>query len=1291
MAPSHLPPQPSPPKRHSPTHQRKRDASRPSPNKRTGRRRLGVFSLTGPEAAAAARERAQPKPTKSRKERQMKAALFGEKPKPKKKTPAHRPGPELAAFARWKRTGECPSAVPDNRPPSVGAAQWARFIRATKAMIQTRLIAEGIEPDPGPSTSDDPAAPSTSRKYSRGHVTGSRSPAAKAKEKGKKPQGALPTAKASGKLRAAINQVAEQVKAETEKKKGEADAIEEARVEIEEATINALASRLSQGAPLIPRDIWFRWDPEAVSHKRDKLLGVVETRIRECASLREDGLPLEVLPHKTTHAHLRTVVPSGPDSRCPQERRVELTSETLHLSEFTAIYDLSIQAYAFLGHPTGLPVEIQVRIPLDATVICHNAGLGEGCNFRLTYDLVDSRLARLKDVNADCYSQSKRQWVSALIAATLVVLEGEPFIPTAEQLLAWPAIYKALNVCERKLTRSHEHAEGYYLQGYNVDLLDLYTSREIAQTLRETPGAVFKYCAEKAPKPDRCRSWFRIRGLSGAFPTTADACTMAVGAFKRITARTKDIDPHAQATAMRVFGYIDQTTQPAADFNPEAALNYFFTADGPGTKYCTADREQCVGIAHMLSTSPNDLFNPASIYGKIVPLTGADLLEKIRELKAFVKSEIYDEDVKKPPRFIVSPSPPVRFLLYCLFAGVEHALLENPLIRRVSVKGLDEEERRRHISDVFANMEAAYFFEDDISSMECQVRGPYLEAENALLANHTPNALRQVARTVVCELEEFRLLHGGYFHIEAPPARSSGTYQTSIGNTVNNLVWKVCALASLDHDFAALSDPTVVSPQEFGGIIEMVTQNLFVEGDDALFAWPTDVSAHVCRAYESLGVPNKLKMERDWSRLTFCGNRLTAVDAPGGVRNFVMRNPLHVLNKIRVFWGSNRDTNVHDDRLMAARACSTLFSLGDYPVVGPFCHAVLRQCGYALKVAQTEIMSGRPWRELSAGTRAVFKEFHDLAMAQGQEVTKVATDRLKALDQMVGASDAVSRVPEILRAEVERLYGISRRAQHEMERQLNSVHSLAGADFDWRFLDQGRAQAEMVEEPRPSHRIAVATVAAHWGDAMARTAPAVMRKVAGLTLWAATWAMLTGLTLIYWTTAIIHGWIGLPMSMLAGTGAGLFFSAVLAMTFLCGCGLAFVHLLRLILRPFFSQRYSRLLATFCLSAWATAAFTGLGLSLFRLDEALFLFGHRNMLSLRLLLLLPRWALRSAGLPVSPDSLGDIIRESRGDFERAGEYRRACLTQSAVLDPATRMKFLPRLLRTTDHDWFINAV
>lgn len=838
----------------------------------------------------------------------------------------------------------------------------ARLRCLTKAEVQALLVRGGIHPNPGPR---QPKPGKQKKKAVEGEGTVSLPQMAKQARLNAdmvaarlddlmdpEVQAQLAAARAEASASAAAA-AAEAVTRDPEKEAAEA---EEQKAKEEAERVRAAEMRFRQ-SPLLRNTFAVRWFARHTPEALEKIEGFFHMFRASDVATDIAHLPPNPFPCVDVLCTLKSVEHAG-DSRLAVEQVTPLSSsEPGRTPEFVVTYSVHVYRRTF-GGVTESEEDIEVRLSSTDLLICHRSNLGEGLEFDLVYQKVNARLSRFRDAAQDVFLESHRQWQVCLITALLCLLPGDPRVPTMTEFLTANGVRAMLKSSHYFLNTPM--APGLYIHGYRVTPEEVLKQADLPVGFR-VAGKRFRVLLDEAHTAARCRM-YRAVGAIPQLPILDKPALMA-GAIKRILLPPGPIDPIASQIVERIYGVLAAEAQAGVGvFDAEELVGRFFRADGPGQKYSQLQREQCMELAAILESDPAALNGTFHLRG--MEFTLADLCS---HMGVFIKDELYGGPDKKAPRYITSPEAVARFLLHALFHISEHALLSGFCLRHASVKGLTMPERLTLLDERFGASEGAFFFEDDISSMERQIRDDYLRYENALLVSTTATTLRGVAEAVCALLEQDRFLRNKRFVMKSPPNRASGTQQTSIGNTCANFAWKAASLLTYSY-----TEQEVLSmPQpEFVAELHNIAQRLVVEGDDALFMHKEDVSAHVNAYYEKLGVPNKLKMARRYQELSFCGAHMD------GER--VLRDPIQALSKFVSLYGQYMATTRHDAAVMCSRALSTITELGaDYPVVGPAAVAVLRSApGVARRVAE-DLKRVHLGQHVKGAAKLIYKELRN--------------------------------------------------------------------------------------------------------------------------------------------------------------------------------------------------------------------------------------------------------------------------------------------------------------------------
>lgn len=236
---------------------------------------------------------------------------------------------------------------------------------------------------------------------------------------------------------------------------------------------------------------------------------------------------------------------------------------------------------------------------------------------------------------------------------------------------------------------------------------------------------------------------------------------------------------------------------------------------------------------------------------KIDPDGAIELYNKT-PYKCFIKLESYPDGTFKPPRFIMSLPLKCRGIQLCFMSYVLHCV--EVATRECNVKHLTADEITEKLKHKFENV--GQVAETDFSSFESCI-GPDLKSsvENRIFRHFAPDQFTTDFIDDCMDRDEVVVI-GPCFHCpKFHHIRMSGDYWTSLGNLLENIIL-ISYATGLD-------------------VKDIMRDGLF-EGDDGCFPAPEDPQAVIARSVKA-GVKLTFAIA-PWKALSFCGNHFEEVD-----------------------------------------------------------------------------------------------------------------------------------------------------------------------------------------------------------------------------------------------------------------------------------------------------------------------------------------------------------------------------------------------------------------------------
>jgi hypothetical protein len=765
------------------------------------------------------------------------------------------------------------------------------------------------------------------------------------------------------------------------------------------------------------------------------------------------------------------------DERSPQQKTVSLARG--HYHDIVYVVTTALRpAFAMREENLVYGEPCTVSLPLEMLLDQRKALLGCGAS---TYGIaLESAKVVLRRYYPDPASyleaggDHRMRW---LILAAVLYLESEhlaapsnwtAFLHRAVFSTVWGAAERAL--FERQTAvYGNRQASGYYIEGYPL-ALDTYKDlvSKTGSSIRFYTSSGRKWLGEKSSEVLSRMGMSRAR-WNGGMPLVLDsvACIPALdqrglsAAFlKRLSKQTAPVDERVVPFCHRLCSVL---CAPLAPLEPVARDVLVTEAFESGS---------------FDGWSPSLLVEAHAAGEDFINFVSERFLDDIRHNGIMVKNEILGADsYDKGTRFVVCPPGYVR--AYSNFVLRSAAMrLSTPgltLLASVLVKHLTREGQQAKVLErLTAHLVTGSTCTTDISSMESQVRGPYLVCDEiGFLQNCSPD-LRVVASEYfavrqgeMCSAEcaAFRSVFG--------PCRISGSQETSVGNCISNVVWQVAAemitgalLDDQDGDISSvLSSLASLSSEELSAKLQMTqafSHGMF-EGDDGLMPAPSSRSrpVYVGVLRHLMGVDFKLEDEGK-----FCGVEYLLSQSE---KVLAVVDPRVIIAKLSVDW-NNYSTTHHDPERLAAKALSFLETFSDIPIIRTVCREIVMINRHRLESMSDQLVDPVQAPRLMRKLKGIFIN-GDYVDEAAPEVAAHIRTTLLDLEQFSFTEEADAEVNAVLH----KVYDLSSSYLDLLrDRILGGLHSL-----------QSGIQEVVIDEECPL-RTAARTILTHVPDVRAQ-------------------------------------------------------------------------------------------------------------------------------------------------------------------------------------------------------------
>jgi hypothetical protein len=718
-----------------------------------------------------------------------------------------------------------------------------------------------------------------------------------------------------------------------------------------------------------------------------------------------------LVPHSEWHYQLRPETENlWSDQRHPGVKDVKCyDGDSSHL-----IYSVQKINCGLMGVELSKEAPFMVAVSLDLLLLADQRGF---VGVRAIYEVIEAKveawIANHLGVNLDYLSPARASYADLVNAVTalLILLRSYSYQPDLTEVLS----SDFCNLIQRQYFRilaKDGAAPGRYVRGYHVTFWDVF-----AGEVPEVQGGIST--SEQHEDVTLMKSWRYCRSLPHSitnvlptFPDPFESKNIVVGAVKRLLLKPLEIAKGVPELIDALYLKLAQSIG-SCEASTRAACEYLlhWREHGGGAGWTVDQRE-------MFARGLNDY---------CLVRDGADgVMQRVRgyceSFNSMVKKELYDSTKIKAPRFITIPCFELRGFTYGLLHDAE-LRIEKSDFGQFLVKGLRAEEIKKKFVEAVRECEA--WIETDFTSMESNVRGRFLKAENMFfqsILGPMGAVWKQVTDWIYYP---FLTMQNKFYRILTHALRLSGSYWTSIGNGTANIVYNAgillvasCGTIDAALEFANRADVT------FRRICERIGiwgHSLF-EGDDGIFRLPLALQdVDLSEIAMACGFRLKLSVQYSIEKLHFCGNYLSAAyhTSLGWVRE-VMKDPLDVIAKLtHVFDAYMTDK---DDRCYeTARCLSQMMVTPSLPVVSEWCRGILNK-NFALIPGMIKKLRDPDYRATWK------KEWVDRARSMG--VT---------LDEYIGllpSRDFVPKIPEEVYHSVADMYGFSVNQLRLWEREI---------------------------------------------------------------------------------------------------------------------------------------------------------------------------------------------------------------------------------------------------------------
>lgn len=734
--------------------------------------------------------------------------------------------------------------------------------------------------------------------------------------------------------RGGVNALIDQIAGEIEKEQGAADAKKEKAEEMSEeakaaAVQKAEAEKEAQrvahlaAAGRIPRGCAFH--PFRFGD---------DVTWQDVAPVKEE-LRLCVWPHRICEVRLEDVVPAV-ELRDPHNSEVRLPKGLFHVAR----YRCRIQNRSFFNCVVQDPAldEREVLISPEIFALARSRRIAQYCTFAQGVERVRSFRAAHPDFSHDSRDPRATGEFNDQVFTALLMVETNGL---SNSLILDLLMNQGLDVLRHAVLTdpANPMVAGNYVRGYHVTASELFAVPigEARMLVRAgvpvraaatwaadkivAAGTAIRESGRRAREgvEDRLRrSWeycrglpVQVEGIVPSFPDPVDSVSNVLAACKRLLRRveppTDEARTYLLAMGAIVVDKIANTPNCHADMSMTQLIDAAMEKAKEETQWSHDQRDAFLAGARMFVDGNIDT-----------------CLDELRTYSVFIKQETYDIAAAKSARYIVAPAHYARGILFAACHAAELHIRD--VFAGHLVKGLRVPEIAERLREVFAGCKEV--FESDYSSFEslidefaqktCEIPA-FVAAAPAIIRGRTEAVLTFMS-------ENMATLKGAGLELLAPIIRYSGTYQTSSGNGLENIV----------KSFSALALAARVPIDQLREWFHSYRRPWLVEGDDGAFDLDGTPLDEVVAAHKKCGHTVTAEVHSDVNHAAFCGLRQL-------FDGTIFKDPLDVLSRLTHWLGADRGTGKYDLDMLVAKAISYGMLYGKLPLVGPLCRAIVRK------------------------------------------------------------------------------------------------------------------------------------------------------------------------------------------------------------------------------------------------------------------------------------------------------------------------------------------------------------
>lgn len=655
---------------------------------------------------------------------------------------------------------------------------------------------------------------------------------------------------------------------------------------------------------------------------------------QDVAPVKEE-LRLCVWPHRICEVQLDGVVPAV-ELRDPHNSEVRLPRGNFHIAR----YRCRIQNRSFFNHVVQDPAldERTVFISPEIFALARSRRIAQYCTFAQGVERVRSFRAAHPDFSHDSRDPRSTGEFNDQVFTALLMVETNGL---SNSLVLDLLMNQGLDVLRHAVLTdpANPMVAGNYVRGYHVTASELFAAPINGARAAVRAGVPVRVAATWAADKivaagtaihesgrraregveDRLRrSWeycrglpVQVEGIVPSFPDPVDSVSNVLAACKRLLRRvelpTDEARTYLTAMGAIVVDKIANSPNRHADMSMTQLIDAALAKVHEETQW-SQDQKECflAGARQFVDGDINTC------------------LDQLRIYSVFIKQETYDITAAKAARYIVAPAHYARGVLFAACHAAELHIRD--VFSGHLVKGLRVPEIAEKLREAFVGCKQV--FESDYSSFESLIdEFAQKTCEIPAFVAAAPVTIRERTRAVLTFMAENRAtLKGAGLTLLAPIIRYSGTYQTSSGNGLENIV----------KSFSALALAARIPVSRLREWFDSYRRPWLVEGDDGAFDLDGIPLADVVEAHKKCGHTVTAEVHSDVNDAAFCGLRQL-------FDGTIFKDPLDVLSRLTHWLGADRGTGKYDLDMLVSKAISYGMLYGRLPLVGPLCRAIVRK------------------------------------------------------------------------------------------------------------------------------------------------------------------------------------------------------------------------------------------------------------------------------------------------------------------------------------------------------------